>query len=154
MLFRKADVAWQHVAYAGGPPAMAAVLGGQIAALVLPEGLLRPHQTAGRLRVLATSGAQRSSYLPDVATFVEQGYPGLVVIDWFAFFMSGKVSPSVIDATSQTLRAAIARPELAATFAESGMVAASSTPAALAARIAAEQRYWERVIRENAIRVD
>jgi tripartite-type tricarboxylate transporter receptor subunit TctC len=60
----------------------------------------------------------------------------------------------VIDATSQKLSAAIARPELAAAFAESGMVAASSTPAALTARIAAEQRYWERVIRENAIRVE
>jgi tripartite-type tricarboxylate transporter receptor subunit TctC len=154
MLFRKADVAWQHVAYAGGPPAMAALLGGQIAALVLPEGLLRQHQAAGRLRVLATSGAQRSRYLPEVATFVEQGYPGLVVIDWFAFFMSGKVSPAVIDATSQKLSAAIARPELAAAFAESGIVAASSTPAALAVRIAADQRYWEPVIRENGIRVE
>jgi tripartite-type tricarboxylate transporter receptor subunit TctC len=154
MLFRQADVAWQHVVYSGGPPAMAALLGGQIAALVLPEGLLRPHQTAGRLRVLATSGAQRSRYLPEVPTFVEQGYSALVVLDWFAFFMSGGVNPEVIEATSQKLRFAITRPELAAAYAESGMVAASSTPAALAARIAAEQRYWEPVIRENGIRVE
>ena len=154
MLFRQADVEWQHVAYAGGPPAMAALLGGQVAALVLPEGLLRQHIAAGRLRVLATSGARRSRYLPDAATFVEQGYPGVVVLDWFAFFMSGSTSLAVIDATSQKLSAAIARPELAAAFAESGMVAASSTPAALTARIAAEQRYWERAIRESAIRVE
>jgi tripartite-type tricarboxylate transporter receptor subunit TctC len=154
MLFRKADVHWQHVSYAGGPPAMAALLGGQVSALVLPEGLLRPHLAAGRLRVLATSGAHRSRYLPDVGTFVEQGYPGLVVIDWFAFFMPGSASAAVVDATSQKLRAALARPELAAAYAESGMVAASSTPAALASRIAAEQRYWEPVIRENRIRLE
>ena len=154
MLFRKADVHWQHVSYAGGPPAMAALLGGQVSALVLPEGLLRPHRATGRLRVLATSGSQRSRYLPDVATFIEQGYPGLAVIDWFAFFMSRSANSAVIDATSQKLRSALARPELVAAYAESGAVAASSTPAALATRIAAEQRYWEPVIREHNIRIE
>lgn len=154
MLFRKAGVDWQHIGYPGGPPAMAALLGGQVSALILPEGLLRSHQTAGRLRVLATSGAQRSSFLPEIPTFVEQGHPELVAVDWFAFFMSGNVSPTVIDATSQKLKIALARPELVAAFAETGAVAASSTPAALATRIAVDQRYWAPVIRENNIRVE
>ena len=154
MLFSEARVAWQHVLYAGGPPAMVDLLGGQIAALVLPEGLLRQHRAAGRLRVLATSGARRSAYLPDVATLVEQGYPQLVVREWFAFFMSGRVAGQIVENTSHALREAIAQPELAATFAESGMVAVSSTPAALAARIAAEQRYWEPVIRAAGVRAE
>lgn len=154
MLFRKAGVEWQHIGYAGGPPAMAALLGGQVCALILPEGLLRSHQSAGRLRVLATSGAQRSSFLPEVPTFVEQGYPELILVDWFAFFMSGNVSSEVIDATSQKLQAALGRPELVAAFAESGTVAASSTPAALATRIAVDQRYWAPVIRANNIRIE
>ena len=85
MLFREANVAWQHVVYAGGPPAMIDLLGGQIAALVLPEGLFRQHKATGKLRVLATSGVQRSTYFPDVATFVEQRYRSLVVREWFAF---------------------------------------------------------------------
>ncbi len=154
MLFREADVAWQHVVYSGGPPAMVDLLGGQIAALALPEGLLRQQRAAGRLRVLATSGAQRSGYLPDVPSFVEQGFAALVVREWFAFFMPRGVSAATIDATSQALRLAIARPELAAAFAESGMVPMSSTPAALAARIAAEQRVWEPIIRLAGIRAE
>ncbi len=40
MLFRQADVPWQHVAYSGGAPAVVALLGGQIAALILPEAVL------------------------------------------------------------------------------------------------------------------
>lgn len=40
MLFRKTDVAWRHVVYAGGPPAISDLIGGQITALILPEGLL------------------------------------------------------------------------------------------------------------------
>jgi len=75
MLFREEAVAWQHVAYSGGPPAVTALLGGQIAALALPKGLLRQHHASRRVRVLATSGPARSAYLPDVPSFVERGVP-------------------------------------------------------------------------------
>lgn len=154
MLFRKAGVAWQHVAYSGGPPAVIALLGGQIAALALPEGLLRAHHTGGRARVLATSGTTRSSYLPDVPSFVEQGHPDVVVNEWFAFFAHGQVPRASVDATSVLLREALARPELAAAFAQAGMTPASSSPSALAARIAGEQQYWQPVLRSNGIRAD
>lgn len=154
VLFRQADVAWQHVGYPGGAPTVVALLGGQIAALVLPEAVLGQHRAAGKLRVLATSGAQRSRYMPDVPNLVEQGYRELVVSEWFAFFMAARVPATMIDATSQAIRLAIARPELAGAFAELGMVAASSTPAELAARIAAERRYWEPIIRATGIRAE
>jgi len=151
MLFREAGVPWQHIVYSGGPPAVVDLLGRQIAMLVLPEGLFLQHKATGRLRVLATSGAQRTAMLPDVATLVEQGYSHLVVREWFGFFMSGRVAPNVLEASSKMLRQALAQPALVAAFAESGMVAVSSTPAALAARIATEQRYWEPVIRANGV---
>lgn len=154
MLFRAEGMAWQHVAYAGGPPAVTDLLGGRIAALVLPEGLLRQHHATRRLRVLATSGPTRSAYLPEVPSLVEQGHPELVVKEWFAFFASGRVSKAIVEATSSALRDALTRPELAAAFAQAGMTPASSSPAMLAARIAAEQRYWQPVIRANDIHAD
>ena len=133
---------------------MVDLLGGQIAALVLPEGLFRQHKASGRLRVLATSGATRSRYFPDVASLVEQGFRDLVVREWFAFFMPARVPVATLESSSQALRAALARPELVAAFADSGMVAVSSTPAALATRIAAEQRYWEPIIRTAGIKAE
>jgi tripartite-type tricarboxylate transporter receptor subunit TctC len=154
MLFRKEGVAWQHVAYSGGPPAVTDLLGGQIAALALPEGLLRQHHAAGRARVLATSGPERSAYLPEVPSFIEQGYTDLVVKEWFAFFASGRVPKAAVDAMSAVLRQAIARPELSATFAQAGMTPASSLPSTLSARIISEQQYWQPVLRANDIRAD
>ena len=154
LLFQQAGVAWQHRVYAGGPPSMVDLLGGHIAALVLPEGLLRQHRNTGRLRVLATSAAQRSHYLPEVASLAEQGYHDLVMREWFAFFTAAQVTGAAIDTLSSTLRQAITRPEFGAALAESGMVAAASTPAALAHRIAAEQRYWEPVLRAASLRSD
>ncbi len=154
MLFKEAGVAWQHVAYPGGPQALVDLLGGQIAALVLPEGLFRQHKATGKLRVLATSSAQRSAYLPDVPTFVEQGHRNLVVREWYAFFLPGKASPAVVEATSQALRQGIARPELAAALAVAGMTPAPSTPTAMAERIAQEQRYWAPVIQSAGVRIE
>jgi tripartite-type tricarboxylate transporter receptor subunit TctC len=154
MLLREAGTPWQHIAYSGGPPALVGLLGGQIAAVVLPEGLFKAHRAAGRLRVLATSGSQRTASMPDVPTFAEQGYADLVVREWFGFFMSGRVAAQRIEARSTALQRALAQPELAAQFLDAGMVAMSSTPAALAARIAAEQRSWAPLIRALGVRVE
>ena len=130
------------------------LLSGQIAALVLPEGLFRQHKATGKLRVLATSGVQRSTYFPDVATFVEQRYRSLVVREWFAFFMPARVPPNTIEAVSLSLQQAIARPELTTAFADSGMLAVSSSPAALASRIAQEQRYWLPIILATGVKAE
>ena len=154
MLFREASVPWQHVVYAGGPPAMIDLLGGQVAALVLPEGLFRQHKATGKLRVLATSGAQRSTYFPDVATLVEQHYRSLIVREWFAFFAPARAPTAQVDALSLNLQQAIARPELVAAFVDSGMQAVASTPQALASRIAQEQRYWQPIIAAAGVKAE
>lgn len=153
-LFRDADLPWQHIAYSGGAPTVVALLGGQIAALVLPEAVLAQQRAAGKLRVLATSGAERSSLMADVPSFAEQGHRQLVVSEWFALFLSGRVPPAAVESSSQAIRQALARPELAVAFAALGIVAASSSPAELRARISAEQRAWEPLIRAAGIRTD
>lgn len=152
--FREAQVAWQHVPYPGGPPALLDLMGGRIAALILPEGLLRPHQAAGRLRVLATSAAARSAYLPEVPTFAEQGWPSLVMQEWFAFFMPGATPAANVEAASQQIQLAAADRAVKSTFSDAGMVATASTPLAMAGRIATEQTYWQGVVRATGIRAE
>lgn len=152
--FREAKVDWQHVPYPGGPPALIDLMGGRLAALILPEGLLRQHHAAGRLRVLATSAATRSAYLPDVPTFFEQGWHSLVMQEWFAFFMPGATPPASVDAASQTIQLAAADAAVKSTLGDAGMAATASTPAALAGRIAAEQLYWQGIVRTTGIRAE
>ena len=152
--FREAQAEWQHVPYPGGPPVLVDLMGGRIAALVLPEGLLRQHLASGRLRVLATSAATRSAYLPDVPTFVEQGWPSLVMQEWFAFFMPGGTPPAGVDAASQAIQLAAADKAVKSVLGDAGMAATASTPLALAARIATEQLYWQGVVRATGIRAE
>lgn len=154
LLARDANVAWQHVPYAGGPPALVDLMAGRLAVLALPEGLLRPLQAAGKLRVLATSGPARSGFLPQVASVVEQGYPKLVMREWFAFFAPGGTQSNVVDELAASLRKAASQPALRAALGESGMLAVGSTSAELRERIAQEQPYWREVISSTGVRAE
>ncbi|MBP0465205.1 hypothetical protein J5Y09_14865 [Roseomonas sp. PWR1] len=153
-LFAEAGVEATHVPYPGGPPAVADLLAGRIAVLALPEGLLREHHAAGRVRVLATSGPGRSAFLPEVPSAAEQGFPGLVMGEWFGFFLPGGASPALAESTAEAIREAEAKPALRAAFATMAMVPAAGTPAAMTARIAQERPAWQAFLAASGIRAD
>jgi hypothetical protein len=79
------QVELKHVPYRGSVPGVTDVVGGQLAAMVTPHGDFIPNHKAGKLRILATSGKQRSPFVPEVPTFAEQGFADLTVEEWFGF---------------------------------------------------------------------
>ncbi len=154
LLAREAKVDWQHVPYPGGPPALLDLTAGRLAALALPEGLLRPFLAAGKLRVLATSGPTRSSFLPQVASVAEQGFPKLVMREWFAFFAPAGTPAAVVDGLSAAMQRVAQQPGLRNALGEAGMLALASTPAELRERIAREQPYWRGVLSATGVRAE
>ncbi len=150
----RAGIALQHVPYQGGPPAVVDLIGGRISAVFLPEGLLRQQHAGRSVRVLATSGTERSRFLPDVPTFVEQGFADVVLREWFAFFLPGGASDATIERAAASVRQAAADPELAGALAGLAMAAAASSPAQMADRIAAERQHWTPIIRAAGITID
>ena len=152
--FAESQIEATHVPYAGGPQAIADLLGGRIAVLALPEGLMREHHAAGRLRVLATSGTERSAFLPEVPSVAEQGFASLVMREWFAFFLPGRASPAMADSVASAIRAASGEPSLLAAFGAMGMTALTSTPTEMIARIAAERPVWRTFLTASGIRAD
>ena len=154
LLAREARVDWQHVPYPGGPPALLDLMAGRLAALALPEGLLRPFLAAGKLRVLATSGSARSSFMPQVASILEQGFPRLVMREWFAFFAPSGTPGAVVDGLSSSLQRASQHAGLRSALGDAGMLALASTPAGLQERIALEQPYWRSVIGATGVRAE
>ena len=66
-----------HIAYKGGAPLATDLMGGQIPAGIDALSDMMELHRAGKIRIIATSGAQRSPLLPTVATFREQGFPSI-----------------------------------------------------------------------------
>ena len=69
MFCNAAGIKLLHVPYRGGGPALAALLGGQVALTAQGAGPLKGYSDEGKLRVLATFGAERHGAFPDAPTF-------------------------------------------------------------------------------------
>jgi tripartite-type tricarboxylate transporter receptor subunit TctC len=123
MFANAAGVKMRHLPANGGGPAMVAVLGNNAALLAVHPGVVRQHVAAGKVRVLASWGAERSKYFPETPTFKELGYD-IEHLIWWAVFVPAKTPAAVVDA----LRGYVAKAANAPEFVEL-LENASSTPA-------------------------
>lgn len=147
LLEKESGVALNHVPYRGTVPGVQDTLGGQIASFIGPIGDYLPHVKTGRLRVLATSGPARSRFLPEVATFTEQGFKPLEQVEWYGFFLPGKAAPELVQRLAAAIRGAMAAPDMAEGLAPFGLEVAASTPEQLARAVRAEYAAWAPIVR-------
>src|SRR3989440_1087394 len=73
---------FNHVPYKGSAPALADLLGGQLAFMFDTVITSVPHIRAGKLRAFAVSSAKRAPSLPDVPTLQEAGFAGFDMSQW------------------------------------------------------------------------
>ena len=154
MLSREAKAELVHVPFAGGAALLGALVGNQVSAGVdVVLETLEAHKT-GKVRVIGTSGAQRSSVLPDVPTLKEQGYPNMVAQGWFAMYAPAKTPQPVIDAANRALNKALAQPDVLDRFAKLGLEAGGGTPADLSALERSSTARWAPVVKATGFRAD
>jgi len=101
-----------NVPFPGSGPAIPQVLGGQVAGMSSPLGDMLQHHKSGKVRILATSGPERSPYTPEVATYREQGQGELVIREWFGFFAPSGTPDAIRESLNAALRAAMAQQDV------------------------------------------
>jgi tripartite-type tricarboxylate transporter receptor subunit TctC len=154
MIGREASADVVHVAYAGGAPLQTAVLGGQVPmGIDVVQEWLANHK-AGKLRVIATSGATRSKVLPDVLTFREQGFANVVGGGWFAMYAPPKTPNAEIDRVNRALNKALAMPDVVEKFAGLGFEVGGGSPADLAKLMEADTARWAPIVKASGFRAD
>jgi tripartite-type tricarboxylate transporter receptor subunit TctC len=129
---RARGVDLKHVPYRGTQPAILEMIGGQIPAVSGPVGEFTQHVAAGKARLLAASGAQRSKFAPNTPTLVEQGFKDMSFSEWFGFFLPAGASAEVINRVNAALRVSLADRETIDGMAQMGLEAKASSPAELA----------------------
>jgi tripartite-type tricarboxylate transporter receptor subunit TctC len=137
----------KHIPYRGSAPGIQDLLGGQISAMSSPIGDYLPYVKTGKLRVLAISGINRSPFVPDVATYRQQGFP-ITVREWYGVFLPGKARPEVVRRAAAYLQPALAQPDLVASMAQVGMEVQSSTSQVLGDLLKADADEWRRLIKQ------
>ena len=151
MLGRAAGVDLTHVGYKGSAHAIQDMLGGNLPALCSPLGTFLNQP---KLRVIATSGAQRSRFTPNVPTLVEQGFKDMVYDEWYGFFLPAKTPAETVNKLNSALRVALADKDIVDTLATFGMDAAPSSPEQLAAALKADLQRWAPIVKNIGFSAD
>lgn len=138
----------KHVPYRGSVPGVTDLVGGQIAAMVTPSGDFIPNHKAGKIRLLATSGRQRSPFTPDVPTFAEQGFSEFVVEEWFGFYAPPKTPSLLVNRANAAINAALKEKTVIDSLATVGLIAQGSTPDAMAKSQKAEFDRWGPLVKK------
>jgi len=149
MIGQATGVAMTHIAYKGGAPLATDLMGGQIpAGIDALSDMIELHR-AGKIRIIATSGAQRSPLLPSAATFNEQGFATIEGSGWIGVYAPAKTPKSVIDRIATAIASALKAPEMRERFLTLGYEPTGTTPEQLAAIMSADTARWGPVIKAS-----
>ena len=100
----------QHVPFAGAPPALAQVMGGQVTVMFDGIATSMPLIKGGKLRAYGISGSARNPALPQIPTFIELGHPELNYATWFGVVVSSKVPDALVERINQAVQKATQAP--------------------------------------------
>jgi tripartite-type tricarboxylate transporter receptor subunit TctC len=148
----KIDMA--YVPFAGGAPAVLAILGGHVGVCVANVQEVVTHVEAGKLRALAVTSKERDPALKNVPTAVESGYPDYVVITWWGFSAPGGTPADVVAKISADSARVLKLPDTSAKLIAQGLYPAPSTPAQFDAHIRAETARYAKIVKEAGIKAD
>ncbi len=123
------NVDLKHVPYRGSLPAVADMIGGTLASTSTPTGDALANHKGGKIRILATSGARRTPFTPDVATYAEQGFPELTTEEWFGFYAPARTPASLVANANAAINAALKDKAVIESLGLMGLIAQGSTPA-------------------------
>jgi len=143
---------FNHIPYKGSAPALADLLGGQLAFMFDTVITSVPHVRAGKLRAFAVSSAKRASSLPEVPTLQEAGFAGFDMSQWQGVLAPAGTPRAVVQRLNAEIVKAMRAPDVHERIAvQGGNDIVTGTPEELAALIRADLERYGRLIRDAKI---
>jgi tripartite-type tricarboxylate transporter receptor subunit TctC len=143
----------QHVPYKGSAPIVVDLLAGRIEMVIDNVLFYSPYIKDGRVKPIAVVAKQRSALLPDVPTFVEQGYPAIEATAWYMLLAPAGTPQPVVDRLNRALTEVMQQPNVRQRIAGAEFPGVSS-PAAGDALLRAELDKWSKVVTAAGIKAE
>ena len=149
MLLQTLGVEMVHIP--GGRNLYLSLLAGDIDAMfdTLPGPIV--HARAGKLRVLAVTGTQRLTALPEVRTLTDQGLPDVPARFWWGLVGPAGLPPATVTRLNTEVAAILAEAPVQATFASWGIQTSGGSADSFGAWIAQESTRWREFAARNKI---
>lgn len=149
MLGRAGGVPLNHIPYKGDAPALQDIMGGQIPAGIHVLSSIIPQLSSGKLRVLATSGAKRSVFLPEVPTFAESGFKDVAAQEIYGVFVPVKTPPEVVAKLNTVLRDIAKSKDFTDAIAKLSYEPASDSSAEFTKTVKVELDRWAPIVKAS-----
>jgi tripartite-type tricarboxylate transporter receptor subunit TctC len=140
-----------HVPFKGGGPVMIALAGGQVSIGIVSLASTMSHAKAGRVKILAVSGASRSRLAPEIPTIGET-VKGVELESWVGLLAPAGTPATLIGAVNAAVLKAIEQPETRQRLVAQGYDVQGGAPQDFAKLIRSDIARYSRVIREAGIK--
>jgi len=136
------------VQYKGVAEVMTDVMTGRIDLFFVGTQIAAQQAHAGKVRVLALTGAKRWQGLPEVPTMQEAGFEGYNLINWFGLWLPAGVPPDIVKRIHAGVLKALADPEVKRQFEAQGLEGVGMPPAQFAQFVEKEARFINELARK------
>ena len=142
-----------HVPFKGGAPAVVALMGGEIHAIITPIAEVYPYLKSGRLRPIAVSSDKRTTQFPDIPTIAEtvQGYE---FTSWFGAFAPAGTPKPIIDRLNAEIKKAMQDADVAAKLSVQVLDPMYMTPEEFAKHLRFEYDRMRDVVKLSGARIE
>lgn len=154
LLKRSAAVDIVHVPYKSYSAAMPDLMSGRISTMMADLAVVGGAIRGGKLRVIAATSAERSSFMPEVPTVAESGVPAFDLTVWFALFAPAGTPPEVVRTLNGEMAKYLSSREANERYRAIGHEPSPTTPEELGAIVRAETDKWGKVVRAAGIKAD
>jgi tripartite-type tricarboxylate transporter receptor subunit TctC len=140
-----------HVPYSALPRAIADLLNGTNQFQFINPLPVLDLISAGKLRALTVTGTTRMPVLKDVPTVVEEGFPGLVIRDWFGLLVKSGTPHDAVLRLNEAINKVLKKPEMREAIAKLGAEPAGGSAREFGEFLGAQLAYWGKVINETGM---
>lgn len=150
----KLGLSWVTVQYKGNAPATTDLIAGHVNFNFDQVSVALPYIKDGRTRALGVTGSQRTSWLPDLPTFDEQGFPDIVGATFTGLMAPAKTPPEIVARLNAELRKILTDPLVKSRFTALGADAVPMSIDEFRQYLEKEDATWLPLIRKMGIKVD
>ena len=149
LLKSRAGINLIHVPYKGSAEAITDLVGKHIDLMFggIPPAL--PFIAAHSVRAIAVTSETRSSKLPTVPTFAEEGFQGFRVVFWAGIMAPAGTSEAIINKLNDSISEVLKSPDVIASFEKIGAEPVNAGPAEFAKRLKSDYAVWDALIRQT-----
>jgi len=152
---QRTGVRLQHVPYRGAPPAVLAVVNGEVTMGFFNTPTVLGQIKSGKLKALAVTSKNRTATLPDVPTMMEAGVADFDVATWLGYAVPANTPQAVVSRFNAEINRISQIPEIKEKLLVQGFeMLPPISPAAARKQIEDDQAFWLPIIQQSGAKAE